>query len=70
MFHGKGGYTWNDVYNMPLWLRKFTFEKIKEFYEKEKNEMEKRNKQVSNDPPNKLARPNITPDYSYKAPRK
>ncbi len=55
---------------MPLWLRKFTFEKIKEFYEKEKNEMEKRTKQVSNDPPNKLARPNITPDYSYKAPRK
>jgi hypothetical protein len=55
---------------MPLWLRKFTFEKIKEFYEKEKNEIEKRNKTMSNDPPNKISRPNITPDYSYKAPRK
>jgi hypothetical protein len=55
---------------MPLWLRKFTFEKIKEFYEKEKEEMEKRTKQTSNDSPSKLARPNITPDYSYKAPRK
>ena len=40
VFHGKGGYTWTDVYNMPLWLRKFTFEKIKEFYEKEKDEKE------------------------------
>ena len=70
VFHGKGGYTWSDVYNMPLWLRKFTFEKIKEFYEKEKEEMEKRNKQTSNESPNKLSRPNIAPDYSYKAPRK
>ena len=70
VFHGKGGYTWNDVYNMPLWLRKFTFEKIKEFYEKEKDEMEKRNKQTSNNSSSKLARPNIIPDYSYKAPRK
>ena len=70
VFHGKGGYTWGDVYNMPLWLRKFTFEKIKEFYEKEKEEMEKRNKQTSNESPSKLSRPNITPDYSYKAPRK
>jgi hypothetical protein len=25
---------------------------------------------MSNDPPNKISRPNITPDYSYKAPRK
>ena len=55
---------------MPLWLRKFTFEKIREFYEKEKEEIEKRNKTMSNDSPSKLARPNITPDYSYKAPRK
>jgi len=70
VFHGKGGYTWNDVYNMPLWLRKFTFEKIREFYEKEKDEIEKRNKTMSNESPNKLSRPNITPDYSYKAPRK
>ena len=60
VFHGKGGYTWNDVYNMPLWLRKFTFEKIKEFYEKEKEEMEKRTKQTSNESPSKLSRPNIT----------
>ncbi len=35
VFHGKGGYDWNTIYNMPIWLRKFTFNKIKEFYEKE-----------------------------------
>ena len=36
VFHGQGGYNWETVYNMPIWLRKFTFHKIKEFYE-EKN---------------------------------
>ena len=35
-FHGQGGYDWNTVYNMPRWLRLFTFDKINEFY-KEKN---------------------------------
>lgn len=33
MFHGKGGYDWDTVYKMPTWLRKYTFNKIKEFYE-------------------------------------
>jgi hypothetical protein len=35
LFHGKGGYDYNTIYNMPLWLRKFTFNEIKMFYEKE-----------------------------------
>jgi hypothetical protein len=33
VFHGKGGYTWETIYNMPIWLRNFTFNKINEFYE-------------------------------------
>jgi hypothetical protein len=35
VFHGKGGYDYNIIYNMPIWLRNFTFHKINEFYEKE-----------------------------------
>ena len=35
VFHGKGGYDWNTVYNMPIWLRKFTFNRIREFYKEE-----------------------------------
>lgn len=23
IYHGKGGFTWQDVYSMPVWLRKF-----------------------------------------------
>ncbi len=36
VFHGQGGYDWETVYNMPIWLRKFTFHKMKTHYE-EKN---------------------------------
>jgi hypothetical protein len=35
VFHGKGGYDWHTVYNMPVWLRKYTFKSIQEFYEKQ-----------------------------------
>lgn len=39
-FHGKGGYDWNTIYNMPIWLRKFTFNEIKTFYKDEKDSIE------------------------------
>ena len=35
VFHGQGGYEWNTVYNMPIWLRKFTFSKMREYYDKQ-----------------------------------
>ena len=33
VFFGKGGYDWDTVYSMPIWLRNFTFNRIKQFYE-------------------------------------
>ena len=41
VFHGKGGYDWDTIYNMPRWLRLFTYNKIKEFYDKENETNEK-----------------------------
>ena len=35
VFHGQGGYDWETVYNMPVWLRKYTFNKMKEYYDKQ-----------------------------------
>ena len=59
---------------MPLWLRKFTFEKIKEFYEKEQEEIEKQQDQLSNKSTpgkNEIARPNVpNPTYSTKVTKK
>ncbi len=43
VFHGKGGYSWNDIYNMPIWLRRFTFKEIQEFYDKEQELYKKAN---------------------------
>ena len=28
VYHGNGGYDWQTVYNMPIWLRRFTFQEI------------------------------------------
>lgn len=30
VYHGRGSYSWDIVYNWPIWLRKFTFHKLKE----------------------------------------
>ena len=38
-FHGQGGYQWETIYNMPTWLRKFTFNKIKDFNNKQKEQL-------------------------------
>ena len=46
VFHGNGGYDWNTIYNMPIWLRKYTFNEIKNYYEEINNATE--GKQNSN----------------------
>ena len=73
IFHGNGGYDWYTVYNMPIWLRKFTFEKLKEYYEKQKEEQEKQQNQLKNNSGKEVARPNIAPSkptYTAKVPKK
>lgn len=44
IFHGNGGYNYATVYHMPIWLRNFTFKKIQEHYQKEKDAYDKANK--------------------------
>jgi hypothetical protein len=47
VFHGKGGYDWHTVYNMPIWLRRFTFIEIQKFYQEEKESYENQGKSGS-----------------------
>lgn len=47
VFHGKGGYDWHTVYNMPIWLRRFTFIEIQKFYQEEKDAVENQGKSGS-----------------------
>ncbi len=63
VFHGKGGYDWNTIYNMPIWLRKFTFHEIQQFYQEEKEAHESTtsgNKTVAVDPSGKINTPAFT----------
>ena len=73
VFNGQGGYDWNTVYNMPLWLRRFTYETLKEHYEKQKQEQEKQSNTLKNTSNKDVSRPNIAPKqptYTAKAPKK
>jgi hypothetical protein len=70
VFHGNGGYDWDTVYNMPIWLRLFTFNKMKEHYDKQAEEQEKAQNQLKNKQNKEIARPNIAPTYKTKAPTK
>ena len=76
MFHGNGGYDWDTVYNMPLWLRRITFTLMKEHYDKEAEENEKYNNMLKNNGKKEIARPNIAtnnipkPNYTAKVPKR
>jgi len=51
---------------MPIWLRRFTFLEIKDFYDSEKKSYES-NKESQTA---KIARPDIKPTYSSKSSKK
>ena len=56
---------------MPIWLRKFTFKKIQEYFDKQNEEIEKQKQSMQNAQKmkNDIARPNIKSVYSVKAPK-
>ena len=43
-FHGQGGYQWETVYNMPIWLRHFTYNKIQNFHEQQNEKIKSQTK--------------------------
>lgn len=57
---------------MPLWLRRTTFNIMKEYYDKQNEEAEKQQNMLKNKGKGEIARPNIapTPTYTTKAPKK
>lgn len=60
VFHGQGGYDWDTVYNMPLWLRRFTFNEIRTYYEQQNESAKKQ--QSSN------AKSLVSPDGTVNTP--
>ena len=65
VFHGNGGYDWHTLYNMPIWLRNFTFKKIEEHYKKQEEAQNKSSNTLKN--PKEISRPDIKPNNVYNA---
>lgn len=58
LYYGKG-FTWTELYNMPVWLRKFYYKKTIEAKEKEKKDHENlKSKKAGN---TKISKPNVRP---------
>lgn len=70
VFHGKGGYDWGTVYNMPIWLRKYTFSLIRDHYDEEKKNVESANQPKGQqnlvDGSGKVSPPQFKQQTSYK----
>lgn len=63
-FFGKGGYSWPVVYDMPVYLRRFIFEEMRQFYEEEKAANEKAMKKTS-----RAGRSSETQTFDMNAPK-
>ena len=58
---------------MPIWLRRFTFETLKEHYEKQNEQVNKQQNMLSNKGKGDISRPSIAPKQptnTTKAPKK
>lgn len=50
---------------MPIWIRRFTFEKLKEAYEKKAEAVNREQKTLTNNKPS-LLKPGVSSNYSTK----
>jgi hypothetical protein len=65
VFHGGGGFKHSEVYNMPIWMRRYHVQKINEYNKKQNEEMEKNQNQNQAQSSNKPTGPNISPSSTY-----
>ena len=64
VYHGGGGFIHSEVYNMPIWMRKFHISRINEHIKKQNEEHEKaQGRSQMGD--GKIHRPNIKPSSTY-----
>ena len=64
VYHGGGGFIHSEVYNMPIWMRKFHIQKINEHNKNQQEEIDKQQGK-SNVGDGKVKGPNITPSSTY-----
>jgi len=69
VYHGNGGYSTETIYNIPIWWRRFIFNNIKDYHEKQQEAREKQQNVLKNKgkTSNKVELPPVQPPtYSSK----
>jgi len=66
VFHGQGGYSWETIYTMPTWLRKYTYHQIKDHYDKKNSQINNTKDKTLIDSDGKVKIPNFTGKTGYK----
>jgi len=64
VYHGGGGFIHSEIYNMPIWMRRFHISKINEHnqqLEEERDKIKNKNSPSSN----KVTGPNVSPSSTY-----
>jgi len=62
VFHGGGGFIHSEVYEMPIWLRKYHIKIINDHFKEQEKAMKKaQNKNQTS----KISKPNINPTSTY-----
>jgi hypothetical protein len=66
VYHGNGGFIHSEVYNMPIWLRKFHIQSINDFQEKQQEEYNKAKGESNIGDDGKIFGPGVTPSsYNF-----
>jgi hypothetical protein len=58
VYHGRGGFPYDQVYNMPVTYRRYHIRKIQDYLDK-KAETEKKSMNSKSPSSNKISKPNI-----------
>ena len=66
-FHGKGGFIHSEVYNMPIWLRKYHIKVINEYFKEQEKAMKKAQSQKNKS--SGVSKPNVRPSSTYNIKR-
>ena len=65
VYHGGGGFIYSEVYNMPIWLRKFNISRINEHLEKEQKAIQEARGESNIGDKNPVFGPNVPASNTY-----
>jgi hypothetical protein len=65
VYHGGGGFIHSEIYNMPIWMRRYHIQKINEYNKEQNKKIEEAKRGNSSSPSKGPMGPNINPSSTY-----